>query len=140
MYTAMEVARYIVKKCIDDACPITNLQLQKILYYVQLDFLNRGEAAFSDEIEAWQFGPVVPEVYYHYSMYAATPIRREPKAANISKKDAERIDVIVVDKRKMQPWELVKGTHKKGGAWHQIYRDGEGIRNVIPKELIKTAG
>lgn len=66
MYNAIDLSKYIVSKCVTDGHPISNLQLQKILYYIQKDFLQRDEVAFSDNIEAWQFGPVVPNVYYHY--------------------------------------------------------------------------
>lgn len=31
MYTAMDLSKYIVSKCIEDGEPISNLQLQKIL-------------------------------------------------------------------------------------------------------------
>lgn len=34
MYKAMDLANYIVDKCIKDNAPITNLQLQRILYEV----------------------------------------------------------------------------------------------------------
>lgn len=30
--------------------------------------------AFPDAIEAWQFGPVVPNVYYYYCGFGAMPI------------------------------------------------------------------
>ena len=50
MYTALDFAKYIVKKCIDDGHPISNLQLQKILYYIQKDFLRRGDIAFEDDM------------------------------------------------------------------------------------------
>ena len=59
---ALDVAKYMVTKCVQDKCPISNLQVQKILYFIQKDFLQNGSEAFSDDIEAWQFGPVVPEV------------------------------------------------------------------------------
>lgn len=52
MYTAMEIAQYIINKCTLEKCPISNLQLQKILYYVQKTFLQNDMLAFSDEIEA----------------------------------------------------------------------------------------
>ena len=64
MYTAIDLSKYIVSKCINDGYPISNLQFRKILYYIQKDFLSRDDLAFSDGIEAWQFGPVVPNVYY----------------------------------------------------------------------------
>lgn len=66
MYKAIDLANYIVDKCIEDNAPITNLQLQRILYFVQKDFLKRGYQAFSDDIEAWRCGPVVPNVYFYF--------------------------------------------------------------------------
>lgn len=66
MYDAVELAKYIVSKCIKDEHPISNLQLQKILYYIQKRFVDEGTRTFSDEIEAWRFGPVVPNVYYFF--------------------------------------------------------------------------
>ena len=50
MYDAVELAKYIVSKCIKDEHPISNLQLQKILYYIQKRFVDEGTRAFSDEI------------------------------------------------------------------------------------------
>ena len=38
MYSALDVSKYIVSKCTRDGHPISNLQLQKILYYVQRAF------------------------------------------------------------------------------------------------------
>ena len=44
---------------------ITNLKLQKLLYFAQAASLSiRGETLFDDAIEAWKFGPVVPSVYH----------------------------------------------------------------------------
>ena len=70
-YPVLELAKYIVAKCIKDECPISNLQLQKILYYIQRDFLHKlDRPAFSENIEAWPFGSVVPDVYYYLELCA----------------------------------------------------------------------
>ena len=61
-YRAMDIAKNIINKCTTDQHPISNLQLQKILYYIQKAFLENDRVAFEDESEAWQFGPVVPDV------------------------------------------------------------------------------
>ncbi|MBP1614523.1 MAG: putative phage-associated protein [Bacteroidetes bacterium] len=46
---------------------ISNLKLQKLLYYMQGFYLAYfHESLFDEEIEAWQYGPVVPVVYEHY--------------------------------------------------------------------------
>lgn len=140
MYKALELAAYVVNKCIDEHQPITNLQLQKILYYIQRDFLHRGDTAFNDVIEAWQFGPVVPNVYYYYCGNGAMPIFVSSKGATIFDSDKIYIDTIVEEKRQLDPWELVEETHKEGGAWAQIYNNGAGNHQEIPIELIRAVG
>ena len=49
---------------------MTNLRLQKLLYFAQGWHLARyGKPLFDDDIEAWQYGPVVPSVYNAYKQY-----------------------------------------------------------------------
>lgn len=140
MYAALDLSKYIVSKCIQDNSPISNLQLQKILYYVQKDFLKKDSIAFSDDIEAWPFGPVVPNVYYHFCGFGAMPISNTFDKFAINPKDSPVIDAIVENKRKLNPWDMVAETHKAGGAWAKTYKDGIGNHAVIPTELIKEVG
>lgn len=46
MYSAMYVAQYIITKCTADLKPVSNLQLQKILYYIQKVIFNLAERHF----------------------------------------------------------------------------------------------
>ena len=142
MYTAIDLSKYIVTKCVRDGCPISNLQLQKILYYIQKEFLQNGKIAFADDIEAWQFGPVVPDIYYQFCGYGAMPITREygDEIIKLNLNDADIIDNIIVAKRALNPWDMVEETHKPGGAWDQTYCNGRGCGNVIPKDLIRSVG
>ena len=139
-YSALDLSKYIVSKCVRENCPISNLQLQKILYYIQKDFLLRDRIAFVDEIEAWQFGPVVPNVYYKFCGFGAMPITNDFGDIPIGASDRPIIDGIVEAKRTLAPWDLVEDTHKPDGAWAQIYRGGIGNHEIIPRELIKTEG
>jgi len=141
MYEARELAKSIVSKCIADNCPISNLQLQKILYYIQREFLqsNRGPA-FNNVIEAWQFGPVVPDVYYYFCGSGAMPIFMFRGTCDRSAWEDSTVRSIVESKRVLYPWDLVAETHKPGGAWDQIYQDGKGNHQTIPMNLIRTAG
>ena len=79
MYSAERIAEYIL--CLADlnGDTITNLKLQKLLYYAQAWFLvnNNNQRLFSDEIEAWQYGPVVPAVYNKYQKYGRSIIEPE---------------------------------------------------------------
>lgn len=137
MYSALELAKYTVSKCVDDKKPISNLQLQKILYYIQKEFLNKDKKAFNDDFEAWQFGPVIPEVYYRFCGFGAMPITSHYDEINIVEEDKKIIDSIIEMKRGKNPWDLVVDTHKSGGAWDQIYKNGAGYKTIIPKSLIK---
>ncbi len=140
MYNAIDLSKYIVSKCVADGHPISNLQLQKILYSIQKDFFQRDEVAFSDNIEAWQFGPVVPNVYYHYCGFGAMPISIIKDTFSIASSDAIFVDKIVEEKRKLNPWDMVAETHKDDGAWAKVYRDGLGNHCIIPTKLIKAVG
>lgn len=39
MYRAIDIAKYVVTKCVRDSHPISNLRLQEILYYLQKNIL-----------------------------------------------------------------------------------------------------
>lgn len=141
MYSALELSKYIVSKCIQDQSPISNLQLQKILYFVQKEFLQkRNVPAFEDSTQAWQFGPVVPEVYYYFCGFGAMPISHLYGRHEILPEDVSLVDGIVEEKRRLPPWDLVAQTHQAGGAWEQVYQNGAGDREIIPVELIRAAG
>lgn len=140
MYSAVELSKYIVTKCTQENCPISNLRLQKILFYIQREYLKRGLPAFPDPIEAWQFGPVVPNVYYFFCGYGAMPVDMIFPSCKIDPSDAEIIDTIVESKRTLYPWDMVAETHKSDGAYDQTYRNGEGNHCVIKPELIVKYG
>lgn len=69
-YDAIDVANYIVNYCIDESMPVSNLKLQKLLYYVQAaSLVETGRRMFADEISAWKYGPVVENVYHSFKLY-----------------------------------------------------------------------
>lgn len=136
--SAIDLSKYVITKCVQDECPISNLQLQKILYYIQKYFLKHDSLAFSDEIEAWQFGPVVPNSYYKFCGFGAMPITNKySQLPDFGSEKKQAIDTMVENKRVLDPWQLVQETHKPNGAWDTIYRQGLGNHQIIPKALIK---
>ena len=136
-YPACDVAKYIIKKCEEMHSPISNMQLQLLLYIVQKEFLSCGSEAFPEEIEAWVFGPVVPSVYYQYCGFAGIPIRMYWKPEAELDKDFVRIvDSVIVNKSKLPIWGLVKEVNTEGGAWDVTYKNGEGNHSLIRQEVI----
>ncbi len=141
MYSALDVSKYIVSKCTRDGHPISNLQLQKILYYVQRAFLNIQIQFIDDAIEAWQFGPVCPEAYYYFCGFGSMPINIVyDNVIEMADNLREVVDHIVEDKRTKNPWDLVEDTHHAGGAWDMVYRNGLGNHDVISNEMILSRG
>lgn len=66
-YDVHDVARWILYKATAQGIALTHMQLQKVLYYCQGEYLGAtGEPLFFAAIEAWTHGPVVPEVYQEY--------------------------------------------------------------------------
>lgn len=139
VYSAVDLSKYIVTMCVNEGSPITNLQLQKILYYIQKDYLDRGDQAFSDPIEAWKFGPVVREAYYYFCGYGAMPIIGKYDVI-IDESDKAHIDPLVRQKRSLDPWDLVGDTHQPGRAWAIIFAGGRGNKKIISNELIRSNG
>lgn len=137
-YTALDIAKYVINKCNNDDKSISNLQLQKILYFLQLEHLKKnGVVLFNDDIEAWHYGPVVADVYYEYSKYGADKIEKNQEVeVEVEEKTTTIINPIVEEKREKKPWLLVEETHKKGGSWDKVYNE-RGNGHVIEIELMR---
>lgn len=74
-YDALDIARYVIKYSNNRDYGVSNLKLQKILYFIQVYFLIQTDSpCFKEPIEAWDFGPVVPDVYKQYKAYGGTDI------------------------------------------------------------------
>ena len=138
-YEAVHIAKYIINKCTIDQHPISNLQLQKILYCIQRYFLKNDMLAFDDDFEAWQFGPVIPEVYYLFCGFGAIRIRMKYDL-DIGSDYAALINPIIERKRLLNPWDWSEDINATGKAWDKVYSNGSGNHKVIPKQIVKNIG
>lgn len=128
-YTADEMAKYTIDRCVRNGNAISNLQLQKTLYYIQLNFIRMyDKVAFRDEFEAWEYGPVIPEIYYKYSQFGGGPICSLFNAISDIFYNSEEQDLVndIVDIcAEMDPWDLVDSSHVPGGPWDIAYQKGK---------------
>lgn len=138
-YETVHIAKYIINKCTIDQHPISNLQLQKILYCIQRDFLKNDMLAFDDDFEAWQFGPVIPEVYYLFCGFGAIRIQMKYDL-DIGSDYAALINPIIERKRLLNPWDWSEDINATGKAWDKVYSNGSGNHKVIPKQIIRNIG
>ncbi|MGA2849374.1 MAG: type II toxin-antitoxin system antitoxin SocA domain-containing protein [Terracidiphilus sp.] len=76
MMPAHAVAKYFVSLVDEEAGDsISNLKLQKLLYYAQgFHLAIYGNPLFPEKIKAWMHGPVVPQVWHEYKEFGSNPI------------------------------------------------------------------
>lgn len=76
MLSCYDVARFFLSLVDEDAGDVmTNLKLQKLVYYAQGFYLAKyGKALFPERIYAWEYGPVVPNLYHALKKHGSNPI------------------------------------------------------------------
>ena len=134
MLTAAKVAEYIIYEAQKRKNPVTNTKLQKLLYFVQGSYLAKhNKKAFEDNIIAWEYGSVVKDIYYKYSLYGAEPIIVVDKLnSKISIMLSEIINIVLEAFLNTSQTDLIEETIKRGSPWS--YTD---IDDTISVEDIK---
>lgn len=93
---------------------ITNLKLQKLLYYVQaLCLLVFDKKAFPEKIYAWSYGPVVKEVYDKYKKNHNKMLKKERDAKKISLGLEKIINEVVDNYGVIEATKLIDFTHEE---------------------------
>lgn len=130
MANVFDVADFFVQianQSEDDS--ITNLKLNKLLYYAQGAFLARtGAPLFHNNIEAWQHGPVVPDVYRKYKVCGKNPISSPESSVERSKFSDDELEVLLDVMREFGQYTgstLVSFTHKPGTPWSNAIVAGD---------------
>ncbi len=138
MYRALELAKYIINQSIENRSPVTNLQVQNILYAVQKDCLKHGDKAFPDLFEAWYSGPVIPNVYYSLGIYGGAPILWEQETEKeIDPATRERIRRAILENSEIPFFRQGSEAYRKNSAWAKVWIDGAGREQEIPIEMIQ---
>ena len=127
---ALAVARYLLSIPTEDPSDaISNLKLQKLLYYSQgcwVALNGVSKPLFHEKIYAWKHGPVVKPVYNHFAGYvdAALPKQARPSL---------RPDIVIfLDEiyrvfGKFSAWKLRQMTHEEM-PWLKNYKPS--VRDV----------
>ena len=137
---AKTVANYMIYIMSDAFDDLTNMKINKLLYYAQGHYLCKfGKTLFDDKIEAWDHGPVVPAVYYAYKDYGDRPINNYDLGA-ISEITPEAEEILYGVARKYGKYTasaLRNKTHAVGSPWDQVYQANRA-NNVIPLSVIQA--
>ena len=142
MYKVLDVCDYILKYCNGKDYLISNLKLQKVLYFIQAQFLEEksGYPCFIENIEAWDFGPVVPEAYYKYKVYAGGSIYAKPSENDVIEDEDKPLINNMIDR--LAEWSAAELTEltQKQTPWRQAYvpETNQVISNKAIHEFFRT--
>lgn len=138
-YQAEKIAKWFLAynrlvNASEDADLISNLKLQKLLYYAQGCFLALTDTPiFQDDILAWEHGPVVENVYHKYKSNGAKGIEFEDgfHFEDFSEEENNLLRQVYEEFGQYSAWKLRNMTHEER-PWKETKRNF-----VIPIDLIK---
>jgi uncharacterized phage-associated protein len=117
---------------------ISNLKLQKLLYYMQgyhLAFFN--EKFFEDQLEAWTYGPVVPNAYHTFKEFGPKAIILDPdkyKEIELAPAQEDMFEQVMNEYGKFSAIKLMEMTHKET-PWKEAF---ERQDKIISLETMKN--
>lgn len=118
---------------------ITHLKLQKLLYYAQGVFLAiTGKKLFEEDIQAWQHGPVVAEVYDKFKIFGRNNIvvNLDEQNKNIIRKIennrevSEILNMVYDNFAIYTAWQLRGMSHVQNGPWDTAVSKNETVIDI----------
>ena len=118
---------------------LSNLELQKLLYLSHMFYLGRtgGEPLIPGNFEAWNYGPVHPELYHRAKVFGSDAVGDIFHAFPDIPEGPESaiLDEAYNSLGNAGPGRLVNATHRKDGAWDRNYFPGL-LHCIIPNSEI----
>ncbi len=138
--SAISVAEHIRWLRHDAGEPTTPLHVVKLVYIAHGWMLGLCDRALMDQsVEAWRYGPVVPEVYHQYKDFGGDHIMvKASSMADVMDTDQrEIVEATEKSYRRFTAVELSALTHEKGSPWDVVVQKHGLVNAVIPNFLIQ---
>ena len=129
MYNLSYVTNTILKRARDEGIAVSPMKIQKLLYFLYKDFLQKcNRAMFAERFEPWPYGPVISEIYYAFRNYGDRPIKTYCMDAAGEMRYYEAISGSSIHDCLRRIWaryahktgiELSKITHARESAWYK---------------------
>ena len=138
---AIDVAQYLLYRANLDGEVITNLKMQKLLYYAHAWYMvNFDKPLFDDTIGAWDYGPAIYDIYRRYKKFGYSPIKYKHTGKEVEifdKRQLEYLDQFYGKFIKYSAHTLARATHNDD-PWKNARENGEEfIDNEVIKEYYK---
>lgn len=142
-YPVLHIANKIIANTdVEHGELISNLKLQKLLYYIQGYFIAVfGKRLFDNDIEAWQYGPVVRDIYNHFKSNGASSIvlKEDDQIAKLTNEEEELFNEVLNEYGQYSAIKLMNMTHEEL-PWSKTFEENpQGtISDTLMKEFFKT--
>ena len=143
MATVRDVANYFLLQTDEEAGDIiSNLKLQKLIYYAQgFHLALKGTPLFNEPLQAWNHGPVSPALYHVFKEYGAgaLPIPADCNAGALTPEETELLDEVYAVYGQFSAWKLRDLTHDEA-PWKNSFREGINapISHQAMQEFFRT--
>ncbi|WP_461565590.1 Panacea domain-containing protein [Thiobacillus sp.] len=140
VFDGRAIANYILDWCDQHGRPVTNLALQKIVYFCHVwTLLKLQKPLVKHRFEAWQHGPVLQYLYQEFKQYDREPITGRALAIDLrtGKKVVARcsldeatgrlLDQVIDFYSQLGAGYLVDLSHVSGGPWDTVWNHGGNI-------------
>jgi uncharacterized phage-associated protein len=137
-HTALAVASKIIDMANKKNDTVTPMQLLKLVYLSHGWLLGlHGRHLVKEDIEAWLYGPVIPELYHHIKDFKSNPV----KDLNALTEDFDSIEDSVIRQvyngyGQFTGPQLSSLTHREGSPWHTTWTQ-YGKNSLISNDLIE---
>ncbi len=142
MYKAVTVAQKFLALAREHNTPITCLQMQKLVYFAHGVLLAaRNKPLIEEDVQAWPYGPVIPQLYNRMRQYGQRPVPPDLKLADIPVEFDNDADSQKAVRAVWQHYgrytglQLSQLTHRAGTPWHVLYYQRNEKFAVIPNTL-----
>ena len=139
-YDVREIANLVLEIADGDQIPVTNLDINKIVYFLHGWYLAKtGNPLVSAKIEAWRFGPVFRELYSQFADVGSQPISFRATRRNtttlekevcypaITTEEFEFLEPLVHQYIRIKTSILVDLSHVPGGPWDKVFNHDTDI-------------
>ncbi len=136
MPRSLDVAEYFLLLEGDEG-EISNMKLQKLVYYAQgFSLALTGKPLFDEPIEAWMHGPVVADLYHRFSEFGGNPIPLSNtfNPSVLSRDHRALIEEVFDVYGQYSAWKLRQLTHEES-PWMDNYVEGSYSREIPQDEM-----
>jgi uncharacterized phage-associated protein len=147
-YTARAVANFFLEAGWDEGAPVEAMKLQKLVYIAHgWSLAILGKPLIQEQMQAWEHGPVVPDLYHHFKHFGGEPIdhyakgdrERGPQVANWDSETRNLLKKVWGEYGRSTGSELRSLTHEPGSPWDWVKKASAGRiprGTTIPNRVI----